>query len=97
MTVAAKTSIAAGFGLTMGAFGMIGGLSGTLLGGLEGGDTSEMPAKVLWGLFVATLAPILGLGIGMILRHSAAAVSILLVWVFVVESLLRTLATSSRH
>ena len=97
VTVVAKSAIAACFGLVMGALGMIGGLSGTLLGGLESGDTSAMPAKVLWGLFVATLAPVLGLGIGMILRHSAAAVSILLVWVFVVENLLRTLIPANVH
>lgn len=97
VTVAAKTAIAAGFGLAMGALGMIGGLSGTLLGGLESGDTSAMPAKALWGLFVAALAPLLGLGIGMILRHSAAAVSILLVWVFVVENIIRTLIPANVH
>ena len=97
VTVAAKSAIAACFGLVMGALGMIGGLSGTLLGGLESGDTSAMPAKVLWGLLVAALAPLLGLGIGMILRHSAAAVSILLVWVFVVENLLRTLIPANVH
>lgn len=97
VTVAAKTTVAACFGLAMGALGMIGGLSGTLLGGLESGDTSAMPAKVLWALFVTALAPLLGLGIGMIVRHSAAAVSILLVWVFVVENLLRTLIPANVH
>lgn len=97
VTVAAKTTIAACFGLAMGALGMIGGLSGALLGGLESGDTSAMPAKALWGLFVATLAPLLGLGVGMILRHSAAAVSILLVWVFVVENIIRTLIPANVH
>ncbi len=97
VTATAKSAIAACFGLAMGALGMIGGLSGTLLGGLEGGDTSAMPAKALWGLFVVALAPLLGLGIGMILRHSAAAVSLLLVWVFVVENLLRTLIPAKVH
>ena len=85
-----QVAIAACFGLAMGVLGMIGGLSGAVLGGLEGGDTSGMPAKALWGLLL-TLAPLLGLGVGMILRHSAAAVSILLVWVFVLENLIRTL------
>lgn len=89
VTVAAKSVIAAGFGLAMGILGMIGGLSGAVLGGLEKGDTSGMAATALWGLLLATLAPLLGLGIGMILRHSAAAVSILLVWAFVLENLLR--------
>ncbi len=97
VTVAAKTAIAACFGLAMGALGMIGGLGGALLGGLDSGDTSAMTSRALWGLLVATLAPLLGLGIGMILRHSAAAVSILLVWVFVVENLLRTLIPANVH
>jgi len=97
VTVAAKTAIAACFGLAMGALGMIGGLSGTLLGGLESGDTSGMAATALWGLLLATLAPLLGLGIGMIVRHSAAAVSILLVWVFVVENIIRTLIPANVH
>lgn len=97
VTVAAKGTIAACFGLAMGALGMIGGLSGTLLGGLDSGDTSTMPAKALWGLFVAALAPLLGLGIGMILRHSAAAVSILLIWTFVVENIIRTLIPADVH
>lgn len=97
VTVAAKSVIAAGFGLAMGVLGMIGGLSGAVLGGLEWGDTSGMPATALWGLLLATLAPLLGLGIGMILRHSAAAVSILLVWAFVLENLIRTLVPASAN
>jgi len=97
VTVAAKSTIAAGFGLAMGALGMIGGLSGAVLGGLERGDTSDMTTKALWGLLLAALAPLLGLGIGMILRHSAAAVSILLIWVFVLENLIRTLIPANVH
>ena len=93
--VTAKTAIAAGFGLAMGVLGMIGGLSGAILGGLEKGDTSGMAATALWGLLLATLAPLLGLGVGLILRHSAATVSILLVWAFVVENLVRTLIPAS--
>jgi len=93
--VAAKTAIAAGFGLAMGILGMIGGLSGAILGGLERGDTSGMEATALWGLLLTTLAPLLGLGVGLILRHSAATVSILLVWAFVLENLVRTLVPAS--
>lgn len=89
--VAAKTSVAAGFGLAMGGLGMVGGLSGAVIGGLDKGDTSGMVPTALWGLLLTTLAATLGLGVGMILRHSAAAISILLVWAFVLENLLRTL------
>jgi len=97
VTVAAKSTIAAGFGLAMGVLGMIGGFSGAVLGGLERGDTSGMTTTALWGLLLATLAPLLGLGAGMILRHSAAAVSVLLVWVFVLENLIRTLIPANVH
>jgi hypothetical protein len=91
VTIASKTVVAAGFGLVMGFLGMIGGLSGAILGGLPEGDSSGMASTALWGLLLATLAPVFGLGIGMILRHSAAAVSILLVWAFVLENIIRTL------
>jgi ABC-2 type transport system permease protein len=50
-----------------------------------------MASTALWGLLLTTLAPVFGLGVGMILRHSAAAVSILLVWAFVLENILRAL------
>jgi hypothetical protein len=43
-------------------------------------------------LVLTTFAGILGLGIGMIIRHSAAAVSTTLVWAFVIENLVRNMA-----
>lgn len=95
VTVASKTTVAASFGLAMGILGMIGGLSGAILGGLPQGDTSGMASTALWGLLLTTLAPVLGLGVGMILRHSAAAVSILLVWAFVLENIVRALVPVS--
>jgi ABC-type transport system involved in multi-copper enzyme maturation permease subunit len=95
VTVAAKSTVAASFGLAMGALGMIGGLSGAVLGGLDKGDTSGMAATALWGLLLTTLAPVFGLGLGMILRHSSAAVAILLVWALVLENLVRTLVPAN--
>lgn len=89
VTVAAKTAIAAAFGFAMGAAGMLAGVSGGALGGLEAGDTSGMPATAAWGLMLTTVAAVFGLGIGMIVRHSSAAISITLVWVFVIENLIR--------
>ena len=91
VTVVAKSTVAACFGLAMGVLGMIGGLSGAVLGGLERGDTSGMATTALWGLLLTTLAPMFGLGVGMILRHSSAAVATLLVWALVLENLVRTL------
>lgn len=93
--VVSKTTVAASFGLAMGILGMIGGLSGTILGGLPKGDTSGMASTALWGLLLTTLAPVLGLGVGMVLRHGAAAISILLVWAFVLENIARTLVPVS--
>jgi len=92
VTVAAKSAIAAVFGLAMGVAGMLAGLSDGVLGGLDAGDTSGMPATAAWGLMVTTVAAIFGLGVGMIVRHSSAAVSMTLVWVFVIENLFRSFA-----
>jgi uncharacterized integral membrane protein len=92
VTVAAKTAIAAGFGLAMGVAGMIAGLSGGVLGGLDAGDTSGMPVTAAWGLMLTTVAAVFGLGIGMIVRHSSAAISMTLVWTFVIENLFRSFA-----
>jgi ABC-2 type transport system permease protein len=95
VSVASKTTVAASFGLAMGILGMAGGLGGAILGGLPKGDTSAMASTALWGLLLTTLAPVLGLGVGMIVRHSAAAVSILLVWPFVLENIVRALVPVS--
>jgi len=71
---------------------MLAGLSDGVLGGLDAGDTSGMPATAAWGLMVTTVAAIFGLGVGMVVRHSSAAVSMTLVWVFVIENLFRSFA-----
>jgi ABC-2 type transport system permease protein len=92
VTVAAKSAIAAGFGLAMGVGGMLAGLSGGVLGGLDAGDTSGMLATAAWGLMVTTVAAVFGLGVGMTVRHSSAAISMTLVWVFVIENLVREFA-----
>jgi ABC-2 type transport system permease protein len=94
VTVAAKSAIAAGFGLAMGVLGMVGGFSGAVLGGLDMGDTSGMGATALWGLLLTSLAAVFGLGAGMIIRHSSAAISTALVWTLVVENLFRGFASA---
>ena len=59
------------------------------LAGLDAGDTSALAATIGWALLFTTLSAVLGLGIGMIVRNSTAAIGGLLVWGFVVENLLR--------
>jgi hypothetical protein len=93
--VTAKTILAAAFGFAMGAAGMLAGLAGGLLGGLDAGDTSAMAATTAWGLLLTTVAAILGLGIGMIVRHSSAAIALTLVWAFVIENLVREFAPAT--
>ena len=87
VTVAAKVTLASCFGLVMGIAGMVAGFGGAVLGGLDAGDTSGVAATALWGLLLTAMAPVLGLGVGMIVRHSSAAISIVLVWALVVENL----------
>lgn len=82
-----KTVMSAARGLWLGATGMAAGVVGALVGGLDLGDTSSMAVTTLWGLLFTALAALFGLGVGMIVRHGAGAVSGLLVWWLVVENL----------
>lgn len=85
--VTGKAVAATGFGLVLGVVGMATGFVGALAGGIEVGDTSGVMTTVLWGLLYTVGSALLGLGVGMVVRHSAGAVSGLLVWWLVVESL----------
>jgi hypothetical protein len=93
--VAAKAVVTSGLGLAMGILGMVAGLGGAILGGLDAGDTSGSLTTAGWGLLLTALAPILGLGIGMIVRHSAGAVTGVLVWALVIENLFKTFAPAN--
>jgi ABC-2 type transport system permease protein len=84
----AKTVTAAALGLAIGVVGLIAGFGGAALAGLESGDTSSLAVTIGWALLFTTLSAVLGLGIGMIVRNSTAAIGGLLVWGFVVENLL---------
>ncbi len=90
--VTAKAAVGFGLGLGMGIAGMAAGFGGAVLGGLDAGDMSGAAATALWGLFLTSLAPVLGLGVGMIVRHSAAAVSTVLVWALVAENIIKGFA-----
>ena len=86
--VAGKAIVAIGLGLALGVIGLLSGFAGALAGGLEVGDTSGLPSTVLWALLYTSGSAVLGLGVGMVVRHSAGAVSGLLVWWLVVEGLI---------
>ncbi len=85
--VAAKTVMAVRIGLVLGVIGMVTGTAGAFLGGLNAGDTGSMVATASWALAFTVLASVLGLGVGLVVRHSAAAISGLIVWWLVVENL----------
>lgn len=88
VVAASKTIMAATFGALLGTAGLVAGVVGAALGGIEMGDTSTIIDTSLWAVLFVSLASVLGLGIGMIARHSTAAISGLLVWWLVVENLL---------
>jgi ABC-2 type transport system permease protein len=92
VVVVCKVVTAAAVGLALGAIGLVAGVGGAVLGGLEMGDAAGMPVTVLWALLYTALAAVLGLGVGMIARHSTGAIAGLLVWWFVMENLLVTFA-----
>ncbi len=83
-----KAATAATTGLVLGAVGMVAGAIGAIAVGLPAGDTSAVPATVLATLAFVALAATIGLGVGMIVRSSAAAISGLLVWWFVAENII---------
>ena len=93
--VAAKTLVSSGLGLAMGVIGMAAGLGGAVVGGLKAGDTSGSIATAGWGLLLTMLAPMLGLGTGMIVRHSAGAITGVLVWALVIENIIKGFAPAS--
>lgn len=82
-----KTLTACLLGLILGVAGLATGFGGAAIAGIGMGDTSTVAATVAWALLFSSLSAVLGLGLGMILRHSTAAIGGLLVWGFVVENL----------
>jgi len=87
MIVTAKAAMATMVGLVLGATAMAAGFGGALLGGVEVGDESAIASRAAWALLYIALGAMIGLGVGMIARHSAGAISGLLMWAFVIESL----------
>jgi ABC-type transport system involved in multi-copper enzyme maturation permease subunit len=95
VVVAGKVVVLAAFGLAMGAVGMLAGFVGAAGSGMHLGDTSGIAATVAWALLLTPLCGVLGLAVGMIIRHSAAAVSAAMVWMFVIENLIRSVAPAN--
>jgi ABC-2 type transport system permease protein len=85
--VAAKTITATTVGLALGTAGMIAGFAGAAVGGVPLGTGSALASRALWALLYIALAALIGLGVGMIARHTAGAITGLLLWSFVIESL----------
>jgi ABC-2 type transport system permease protein len=93
--VGAKAIVAAALGFAMGALGIVGGLVGGLASGMDTGDMSGAVSGTAWALVLTTLAAVLGLGVGLIIRHSAAAVTTVLVWALAVETLVRGMVSAN--
>ena len=85
--VSAKTTMAVTVGFVLGVSGMAAGYAGSILGGVDPGEASALVSRTLWALLYTSLATVIGLGVGMIVQHSAGAISGLLMWSFVIESL----------
>jgi ABC-2 type transport system permease protein len=85
---ASKAAMAAATGAVIGAVGIAAGFGGAAIAGIEMGNTSSVAAMTLWALLYTGLSAVLGLGTGMVIRHSAGAVTGILVWGFVIEGLL---------
>ena len=66
---------------------MTAGYVGAAAGGAELGGGSHLASRALWATLYIVVAPLIGLGVGMIVRHTATAITGLLMWSFVIESL----------
>jgi hypothetical protein len=98
VTVAAKTIVAATVGVTYGALAMAAGFVGASAGGAPVGSASAIASRALWAVPYIGFAAVIGLGVGMIVRHGAGAISGLLMWSFVIESLFSpALPDGARH
>jgi hypothetical protein len=62
---------------------------------MDTGDLSGAVRRVAWALALTTLASVLGLGVGLVVRHSAAAVTSVLVWALALETLVRGFAPAT--
>jgi hypothetical protein len=85
--VVAKASIATGLGLCLGVVGLVAGGVGGLVGGLGTDALSASTSRIAWVLLYTVGSALLGLGVGLVVRHGAGAVSGILVWWLVVEGL----------
>lgn len=85
--VGAKVVVTAALGLAMGALGIVGGLVGGLVSSMDTGDMSGAGSRIAWALVLTTLAAVLGLGVGLIVRHSSGAVTAVLVWALAIETI----------
>jgi ABC-2 type transport system permease protein len=85
-----KMQMAALFGGLLGLAGMAAGLVGALVGGLEVGSVTTILTTAMWGVLYTSVAAVLGLGVGLIARHSSVAIAGLLIWALVIESLIFT-------
>ncbi len=83
-----KTVMAAIVGALLAVLSMAAGIVGSLAGGIDFGSTAGLDGVIGRAVLFTVLASVLGLGLGMIARHSAAAISGLLVWWLVAESLI---------
>ncbi len=92
IVVAAKAVVTAAYAAALSLSGLAAGIFGAALGGIPAGDVATIPTSIAWATGFAMLSGLLGLGIGLLARHSAAAISGVLVWWLVIESLVSAFA-----
>lgn len=89
---AAKAIAAATYGGFLAVIAMAAAVAGSQVGGVPFGDAAAMPREAALAVLYTAIASVFGLGIGMIARHSAAAISCLLTWWLLGETLITSFA-----
>lgn len=86
--VCGKTVMAVMVGGVLGASGLAAGFAGAVMAGLDMGSGRLLAASIPWALGYTMLAAVLGLGVGLVVRSGAVAITVVLVWGLVIENLL---------
>lgn len=98
VVVLAKSVTATMIGGALGIAGMSAGYAGAAFGGADLGGGSHLASRAAWAMLYIVCAALVGLGLGMISRHTAGAITGMLLWSFVVESLFAPLLPEgARH
>ena len=96
LVLAASRTISAGIlGATFALLAYVAGFAGAMVGGAELVSLANVVSSAGWTIALCAAGAVLGLGVGMIVRHSSLAITGVLAWWLVVENILSAVLDAS--